>query len=187
MLTLNTPQFSKFSGSIFHLWGRDENFFEWSPADIVFSTYAVDWRPSSQLRINGQYQLQGYQRRSDGTTVAVRRIASGPRRVPGDAVDLPAGRSASTTPAGRTTFATIRARICRSSSAIPGPARTSARWRSSGTVFASTALFSYQPTPGTVFFAGYGSVLTEPRGLRFNQLQRTNDGFFVKISYLFRV
>jgi hypothetical protein len=53
--------------------------------------------------------------------------------------------------------------------------------------FRVDALFSYQPTPGTVFFAGYGSLLTEPRGLRFNGLQRTNDGFFVKISYLFRV
>ncbi len=49
------------------------------------------------------------------------------------------------------------------------------------------ALFSYQPTPGTVFFAGYSSVLTEPRGLRFDPLRRTNDGFFVKASYLFRL
>ena len=53
--------------------------------------------------------------------------------------------------------------------------------------FRVDALFSYQPTPGTVFFAGYGSVLTESRGLRFDRLGRTSDGFFVKASYLFRL
>jgi len=47
-------------------------------------------------------------------------------------------------------------------------------------------LFSYQPEPGTVFFAGYGALLNEPDGLHFQQYQRLNDGFFVKLSYLFR-
>jgi hypothetical protein len=31
------------------------------------------------------------------------------------------------------------------------------------------------------------SVLAEPEGLRFGNLRRTNDGFFLKISYLFRL
>ena len=53
--------------------------------------------------------------------------------------------------------------------------------------FRVDGLFSYQPTPGTVLFAGYGSVLTEPQGLRFDNLIRTNDGFFLKWSYLFRL
>jgi hypothetical protein len=48
-------------------------------------------------------------------------------------------------------------------------------------------LFSYQPTPGTVFFAGYGSALTEARALRFDDLTRNTDGFFLKWSYLWRV
>jgi hypothetical protein len=48
-------------------------------------------------------------------------------------------------------------------------------------------LFSYQPNPGTVIFAGYGSSLTEPDAFRFQDLQRVNDGFFVKVSYLFRM
>jgi hypothetical protein len=47
--------------------------------------------------------------------------------------------------------------------------------------------FSYQPTPGTVVFAGYSSLLTEPEGLRFGSLRRTNDGFFLKVSYLIRL
>lgn len=48
-------------------------------------------------------------------------------------------------------------------------------------------LFSFQPTPGTVFFAGYGSSLAEDDPFRFRGLARTRDGFFTKFSYLFRL
>ena len=50
-------------------------------------------------------------------------------------------------------------------------------------------LFSYQPTPGTVFFAGYGTSLVEQdTPLRGRQPdQRLSDGFFAKISYHFRL
>jgi hypothetical protein len=48
-------------------------------------------------------------------------------------------------------------------------------------------LFSYRPNPGTVFFAGYGSTLTEPQSFRFDDLARQDDGFFVKLSYLWRM
>ncbi len=43
-------------------------------------------------------------------------------------------------------------------------------------------LFSYQPTPGTVFFLGYGSSLNETDPLRFKRLTRVQDGLFVKYS-----
>ena len=39
VVTLNTPQFSRFTGSVFYIWGHDENFFEWSPANILFATF----------------------------------------------------------------------------------------------------------------------------------------------------
>ncbi|PYO73286.1 MAG: hypothetical protein DMD67_15880 [Gemmatimonadetes bacterium] len=48
-------------------------------------------------------------------------------------------------------------------------------------------LFSYHPTPGTVGYLGYGSSLIEPTAFRFRDLTRVSDGFFVKLSYLFRV
>jgi hypothetical protein len=42
--------------------------------------------------------------------------------------------------------------------------------------------------PGTVLFAGYGNTLAnldeDPRTAR---LRRTSDGFFLKLSYLFRL
>jgi hypothetical protein len=53
--------------------------------------------------------------------------------------------------------------------------------------FRGDVLFSYQPNPGTVIFAGYGSTLTEPESFRFRNFDRSTDGFFLKMSYLFRL
>ncbi len=52
--------------------------------------------------------------------------------------------------------------------------------------FSTDWLFSYRPVPGTLVYLGYGSTLEEPREFRFQDLHRTRDGFFGKISYLFR-
>ena len=46
------------------------------------------------------------------------------------------------------------------------------------------ALFSYQPVPGTVIFAGYGNRLLDRDD---GGLRRESDGFFLKLSYLFRM
>jgi hypothetical protein len=53
--------------------------------------------------------------------------------------------------------------------------------------FSTDWLFSYRPVPGTLVYFGYGSTLEEPREFRFQDLRRTRDGFFGKISYLFRL
>lgn len=50
-----------------------------------------------------------------------------------------------------------------------------------------SALFAYQPIPGTVAFVGYGNTMTEPNGFQFNPLRRVADNVFVKFSYLFRM
>ena len=47
-------------------------------------------------------------------------------------------------------------------------------------------LVSYEPTPGTVAFFGYGSSLESDRVLSLRDLHRQSDGFFVKLAYLFR-
>ena len=47
-------------------------------------------------------------------------------------------------------------------------------------------LVSYEPTPGTVAFFGYGSTLDGARPLSLHELRRVNDAFFVKVAYLFR-
>ena len=186
VLTLSTPEYSRFSGSLFYIWGRDENFFEWSPADIKYLTATADWRPTDQLRVSAQYQLQSFDRRTDGTTVGIRRI---PRlkveyqlsraiffRGVGE---YDASRQDTLRDDGRTELPIV---IREGATGDYLPAGRSERNR-----FRLDWLFSYQPTPGTVVFAGYGSTLTEPEGLRLRALRRDRDGFFLKVSYLFRL
>ena len=48
-------------------------------------------------------------------------------------------------------------------------------------------LFSYRPIPGTLVYLGYGSTLEDSREFRFQDLRRSRDGFFGKVSYLFRL
>ena len=183
---VSTPRFSTFSGTVFWLWGRDENFFEWSSSDIVFARYSVDWRPTQQIRIQPQYQLQQYRRRTDGSIVGRRRI---PRvraeyqltraiflRWIGeyDANEQDALRDDSRTELP----IVIRNRV--TGSYDPALAQRRNRFRNDW-------LFSYQPTPGTVIFAGYGSTTAEDESLRFRSLSRVQDGFFLKVSYLFRL
>jgi hypothetical protein len=47
-------------------------------------------------------------------------------------------------------------------------------------------LFSYEPTPGTVAFFGYGSSLDTERAFGIADLKRSSDGFFLKLAYQFR-
>jgi hypothetical protein len=44
-------------------------------------------------------------------------------------------------------------------------------------------LASFEPTPGTVAFLGYGSSLETDDEFNWSRLARTSDGFFVKLAY----
>ena len=47
-------------------------------------------------------------------------------------------------------------------------------------------LASYEPTPGTVVFLGYGSSLEAEQEFDWSSLERVNDGFFLKLAYQIR-
>jgi len=50
-------------------------------------------------------------------------------------------------------------------------------------------LVSYEPTPGTVAFFGYGDTrdtFDAPESAKFSDLRRRSDGFFVKFAYQWR-
>ncbi len=185
VLTLTTPDFKRFSGSAQLLWGKDENFFEWSSADIAYVTLAADWRPAEKLRANATYNLQQFRRRSDGSLV-------GRRQIPRLKVEYQATRAlfarlvaeydAQFQDALRDDSRSERPILIRSAAGayLPALASRSNRLR-------VDALFAWQPTPGTVFFAGYGSTLRDPRSFAFDGIERVSDGFFVKLSYLFRI
>jgi hypothetical protein len=47
-------------------------------------------------------------------------------------------------------------------------------------------LASFEPSPGTVAFFGYGSSLDDTSAFGFREMQRVSDGFFVKLAYQIR-
>lgn len=47
-------------------------------------------------------------------------------------------------------------------------------------------LASFEPSPGTVAFFGYGTSLDDTGAFGFRDVTRTSDGFFVKLAYQLR-
>ncbi len=186
VLSVTTPDFKRFSGNAQVLWGKDENFFEWSSADIAYVTVEADWRPTEKLRGSLVYNLQQFKRRSDRSLV-------GRRQIPRLKLEYQATRAIFVRLIGeydaqyqdglRDDSRTERPILIRN----PDTGVYEPALGSRDNDLRLEALFAWQPTPGTVFFAGYGSTLRETNAFRFRSLYREADGFFVKFSYLFRL
>lgn len=173
------------SANGFYIWGRDENFFEWSSADIRYATLGVQWRPSERLRADVNYNMQSFARRTDGSYVGIRRI-------PRVRLEYQATRALFLRYVGE--YATNYQDALRDDSRTGLPLvfvrpdgtfapATGVRQRT----FRNDWLLSYQPAPGTVVFAGYGNALLNTDPARARELRRTREGFFLKLSYLFRL
>jgi hypothetical protein len=195
--SISTPAGRRISANAFYLYGRDENFFEWAPSNIVIATYGITARPTDKLRLNATYNLASYNRRSGGSIVGNNRI---PRlkmeyqlarpifiRLVGefDSFYRDALRDEATT--GRPIIAPD---ACNNN--VVGVTRACQK-----TTFRGDFLFSYQPNPGTVFFLGYGSGYADtrasaqpfefPSSIGLKGYNRTDDALFLKGSYLFRL
>jgi hypothetical protein len=187
VFSATTPQRAGVEFDALLLWGKDENFYEWSSADIVFLNVGAEWKPTEKLRVDARYQLQSFKRRTDGTMVGIRRI---PRVKAEYQISRPifvrvVGEYNSDwqddlRDDSRTNLPIYI--LNRATGQYDRAVKTSLR------SFRADWLFSYQPTPGTLVFAGYGNTLAnqidDPRTTR---LRRTVDGFFLKVSYLFRL
>jgi hypothetical protein len=185
VLSLGTPQFRRFSANGFVVFGRDENFFEWASADIVIAELNADVRPTEKLRLGARYVHQQYDRRTDGSTVAVRRVPRlrGEYQVSRFAFVRVVGQyDASRQDALRDDSRTGFPLLIRDASGTYVRAE-----RTAGRRFRADYLFSYQPTPGTVLFAGYGDTREMASDRTRGPLDRVSDGFFLKASYLFRL
>ena len=149
----------------------------------------MDWRPTDQLRLNGTYQLQRVGRRTDGSTVNIQHI---PRLKVEYQLSRPiflrlVGEYASERQDALRDHTRTEAPILIFDAGVGDFVRTTPfRTRS----LRGDLLFSYQPGPGTVLFAGYGSTLREPmeedERVRTG-MRRVEDGFFLKLSYLLRM
>ena len=145
----------------------------------------LTWKPTSALRIDGQWVHERITRARDGSRFSTANI---PR------LKLEYQLT------GSIFFRYVGQYVAQDQASLVDP-RTgqplylfdpdSATYVSAGAQvrhdFRNDLLFSYKPTPGTVFFFGYGAALYEPTAFSFRDLQRTSDGFFLKASYLFRM
>jgi hypothetical protein len=182
---VNTPIFQRFDASVSATAGHDVDFSETSRVRRQDASASVNWRPTDKLRVNASYVSSMLTRRGDG--VVTTRI-----RIPRLKVEYQLARPVFVRFVGQYGATTSGDTLVRDPrTGLPlytvGPAGASLVRRSPSTAFRVDWLFSYRPTPGTVFFAGYGSSLTEDDPLAFSRLRRVNDAFFVKASYLLRM
>ena len=183
-IRVNSPRFKYFQVNAFAIWGIDENFHEWASADILYASVSLNVRPSERIRLDGSWQIQEFVRRTDGSLVGILR---NPRLKLEYQVSRPFF------------VRVIGEYFAESVDALRDDSRTGhplLQINSSG-VFERTVpvtrnsirsdlLLAYTPTPGTVFYLGYGARLAEPESFKFERLTRTRDVFFFKASYLFR-
>lgn len=187
-LAVRTPWLGPLSANLNGYYGNDVDYDEWSPARILFLNSTLQFRPTSQVRVDGSYILTAYLRRSDGSTVSVGHI---PRLrleyqvSPAVFVRFVGEYRSAHRDALRDDGRTNDPILIRDPA--DGVYRRSLALRQESDGLRADFLFSYQPVPGTVFFAGYGGSFEDTGRFRFASLSRTTDGFFVKASYLFRM
>ena len=184
-----TPKLKYLTLSVTGIWGQDENFSEWSSADIWYLSMNAEVRPTDQLRITPSLAFTDYFRRTNDVPhpngLRVSRVL-----IPRTKVEYQITRDLFVRVIGE--YAANYSDALRDDSRTDGPllVNRGGIWvkttPSTSNAVRGDFLVSYRPTPGTVFYAGYDAQMTEPTSFGFNQLNRTNDAYFVKLSYLFR-
>jgi Domain of unknown function (DUF5916) len=139
----------------------------------------LTWKPTTGLRIDGQWVHNRLTRARDGSWFSTANI-------PRLKVEYQLNRDIFFRYVGQY-FAQESDSLRDPRNGAPLIIGGSPQPRTSVTEFRNDFLFSYKPNPGTVFFFGYGSSLSEPTAFSFRDLRRTADGFFLKASYLFRM
>ncbi len=185
VLSGSTPVLRRFDANFFVIWGHDENFDEWSAGNIITATAAANFRPTDQLRVNLSYSHQQVNRRSDGSQVLL-------QLVPRARIEYQLSRAFQARLISEYALNTRDSLRDDSRTNLPivlaGPsgALTRAAAFRSGNLH-TDLLLSYFPRPGTVVYIGYGNGQHEPDALNRRIFSRTDDEFFVKVSYLWKV
>ncbi len=180
-----TPEFGRFSASLRINRFHDVGHIEATRVNLLRITAEVNWRPTDKLRINPRYSRLVLDRRErDGTNLSTSQI-------PRLKIEYQLSRAIFLRFVGQYTSENqdglrdprTEQRILRRDSSSEPYVLTARELEND---FRYDVLFSYLPTPGTVVLLGYGSSLAESEAFRFEDLRRTTDAFFLKVSYLFR-
>jgi hypothetical protein len=186
LITIGSPAFALGQFNLFYLWGRDENFFEWASGDIQWITASMTLRPSEQARLVMSYNHQQVNRPADGSRVSL-------QIVPRAQLEYQISRAMQVRIISQYALSIQDSLRDNSRTELPILVRnpsTGAYERDLGGRdgrLRTDLLFTYLPNPGTVVYLGYGASHQEPDELGRREFTRTDDGVFVKMSYLFRV
>jgi hypothetical protein len=184
VITVNTPQWRRIGATIAATVGTEPEFFEASHVHRRDLEATIDVRPTAQVRVGALVRYQRFVRDRDGTQF-----------------------SAQAVPRLRLEYQLSRALFVRFVGQFESRERSALRdprteqplyLRSSAGAYTLQAntkamrgrvdwLVSYLPSPGTVIFFGYGTALDASATMRPGEPERTSDGAFLKVSYLFRV
>jgi len=175
---VTTPTFQIFSATASVQLGETPIFAEAAPGNSVRFDGAIDLRPTSSLRASFQFTHLNLDRARDGSrfsTETIPRLKIEYQVTPAIFVRFVGQYSARKRSALENRFG------------LPIYVDGVLAEAESSNEFRTDWLFSFRPTPGTLLYLGYGATMHEPGQQRFRQLERTVDGFFAKVSYLFRV
>jgi hypothetical protein len=177
-MRVTTPTYRQFTATASVAAGTTPIFREAAPGRSLRLDASVDIRPTAALRSTLQVSRLTIDRRRDGS-----RFSS--ETIPRLKVEYQLNRALFLRVVGQYTAS-------RRSELVD---RNGGRILSGGSPVTGTAtnelridwLFSYRPTPGTLVYLGYGSTMDEQPLVAPSRLRRTTDGFFGKVSYVFRM
>jgi len=177
-LRVTTPTYRQFTATASISAGQVPIFREAAPGTSVRVDGSVDLRPTAALRATLQVSRLALNRRRDGSRFSTETI-------PRIKVEYQVSRALFLRLVGQYDALTTAPLVDRQGRAILVSGEKDPGTRSNE--FRMDWLFSFRPGPGTLLYVGYGSTMHEPRQFRFGDLSRTTDGFFGKVSYVFRL
>ena len=180
---VTTPTWRLFTATASVSGGSTPIFADASRGSQQHYSMALDLRATSQLRLSLQYSALRISRSKGGSRFSNERI-------PRVKVEYQLSRAIFLRFVGQYTARERDALYDPSGNPILIADANGTPVRSSPTSsndFRVDFLFSYRPIPGTLVYLGYGSTLSEADAFKFKDLGRSVDGFFMKVSYLFRL
>ena len=176
---VTTPTYRSFSGSVNWSHAANAIFQEAVEGSERRVGASLDWRPLTRVRVGAQYTRLVIDRAGDGSRFSTEDI-------PRVKLEYQATRAIFFRFVGQ--YASRRRGALLDGQGRPIFTSGSVAAASASNDFRVDWLFSFRPSPGTLIYLGYGASLTEPDAFAFGRdLRRASDGFFGKVSYLFRL
>ena len=182
-ITAATPQWRRVGATITTTFGRETEFFETATVNRRDVEGSIDLRPTPKIRVGALLRYQQFDRVRDGTPFST-------QFVPRLRVEYQFSRALFLRAIGQ---AELRRRDALRDPRTERPLfvrGANGAWTQRKAVRSligrADLLLSYLPSPGTVVYLGYGSAADASATQRPFDANRTSDGLFVKLSYLFR-